>query len=155
MAEPKSDPAHQMTLRRTFSQASQPAEERVKAAVVHTAFVRGMWGALYGGVIGGASMFFAHKYNVMGMRKALGVSGWTGLVVTAAVAPFWLRGELTIIEGQQHPERFAAAALAPSAAHERGTRTLPLWQRALNHVYDSPFQTWIALVVPAYAAIFT
>lgn len=127
----------------------------MKAAVVHTAFVRGMWGALGGAVVGGLGMFFANKHNFMGIRHGLGVSGKAGLVVTAAVAPFWLRGELTIIEGMQHPERFEAAAAPPEPVHtEHRTRTLPLWQRALNHVYDSPVTAWASIVVPAYAAIF-
>jgi hypothetical protein len=142
-------------MKRTFSQSSQSAEELMKANVVQTAFSRGIWGALYGGVTGGAAMFLANKYNWLGIRKGLSISGKTGLIVTAAVAPFWLRGELTIIEGQQHPERFggkpdgSAVATAP-----RGPKSLALWQKGLNFVYDNPVYTWAGIVVPAYAAIF-
>lgn len=151
-----SEPNRQMTMRRTFSQTSASAEERVKAAVVQTAFARGMWGALYGGLAGGLGMFFANKHNFMGMRTMLGISGKTGLIVTAAVTPFWLRGEMTLVEAQQHPERFVTGAYVANAADpvHHGPRPLALWQRALNYVYENPVSTWATLVVPAYAGIF-
>jgi hypothetical protein len=147
-----------MTLRRTFSQNSESAEERMKAAVVHTAFTRGLWGGLYGGIAGGVALFFANKHDVFGMRtrSRMSVSIKTGLLVTAVVTPFWLRAELTLGEGQQHSERFAPiveASIAKRAAVPRRT-TLPFWQKALNFVHDNPVYSWGALVVPTYAAIF-
>jgi len=143
-----------MTLTRTFSQSSRAAEEHVKANVVQTAATRGMWGALYGGAASGLAMFVANKYNWMGIRKGIGISGKTGLIVTAMVAPFWLRGEQALIEGTKFPERFHDGAIsAPPAIH--GPRSLPLWQRLANHVYENPVSTWGGFNVPAYALIFT
>jgi hypothetical protein len=121
---------------------------------VQTAAARGMWGSLYGGVASGLAMFAANRYNWMGIRNGVGISGKTGLIVTAMAAPFWLRGEQTLIEGTKYPERFRDGGVAaPSASH--GPRTLPLWQKLANGVYDNPVYSWAGFVVPAYAAIFT
>lgn len=154
MSSPTSTPTppyHE--LRRTFSQPTRHAEERVKQAVVYEAFSRGMWGALYGGVTGGGLMYLANRFNWMGIR-GLGVSAKTGIVVTAAVTPFWLRAEMALVEGQRFPERFVVERQHAAATGPVDRRSLPLWQQALNFVYDNPVQTWGLLVVPAYGAIF-
>jgi len=151
--QPSSEPVHQMTLRRTFSQSTRSAEERVKEAVIYEAFNRGMWGGLWGGLAGGIGMFFANKYNWMGIRKGLSVSGKTGLIVTAFATPFWLRSEMCLVEGQRHPERFVPQQAAETPSRPR-RQHLPMWQQALNFVHDNPFQTWGSIVLPAYGAIF-
>mmetsp|Transcript_24170 Transcript_24170/g.71173 ORF Transcript_24170/g.71173 Transcript_24170/m.71173 type:complete len:157 (+) Transcript_24170:114-584(+) len=155
MSESQNDaqaaPLRQMQLKRTFSQSTKSQEERVKQAVVAEAFSRGMWGALYGTVAGSLGMLAAHRVNFMGVRR-FSVSVKTGLIVTSAVTPFWLRGELTLVEGRDHPERFVSDA--QHKEHASKPKGLAPWQHALNFVYDNPFQTWGAIVIPSYAAIF-
>lgn len=111
-------------------------------------------GGVAGGGIGGALMYAAHKYNWAGARH-YGVSAKTGLVVTAAVAPFWFRAESTLVEAQQHPERFVLHPAHADAAGPLGARSgLPFWQRVLNFMYDKPMHAWAMIAFPAYGAIF-
>lgn len=126
----------------------------------------GLLSSLGAGVVSGALVAAANAFSPR-FRGALGVSGKTALIVTPTAGAFFLSSQLSINGatkdgGASVGGRGAtigatiggATATAPAAtALAARVSSLPLWCRAANQLYESPFKTIMAICAPAYGSM--
>jgi len=127
-------------------------DSRERNLVSTNATYSGLLSSLGAGVVSGALVAAANTFSPR-FRGALGVSGKTALIVTPTAGAFFLSSQLAI-NGVTKGGGTAIAASTAEAPPGPTVTSLPLWCRAANQVYESPFKTIIAICAPAYGALF-
>jgi hypothetical protein len=129
----------------------RPLDSTERNLVSTNAAWSGLLSSLGTGVVSGALVAAANTFSPR-FRGALGVSGKTALIVTPTLGAFAFSSQISIngVTKDGGGSIGAATAAAPAAT----VSSLPLWCRAANQLYESPFKTIMAICAPAYGALF-
>lgn len=118
------------------------------------AYTSGLKSGALASLVVGSGVYTASAYS-QAFHTRVGVSGKTGLIVSAFLGTFAIVSDKAILAGARNPDKYIAS-LSPNYADEgkKEHSHLRTYQRLANSLYDHPYRTLAAVAFPLVGGIF-